>query len=585
MNDFTSFPIHQKSFFDFIDLGAVTDGSKFVGLKSGVGLFNATALRTYINAQIPPQFVVNVKTYGAVGDNSSNDTIPIQDAIDFAGSAGGGIVAVPAGTYLITAALRMSANVTLLGADGSVIKQGNSANLSTLIDFNTNAATSATLDGITLDGNRANNVNSGLTYMVVSSEDNTTVTNCLIQNAPGLGVLLLGGNYHRVTNNDFNSVFSVGVFVLGPAAASSSFATVEGNKFFNVGSGAVYVKWADYVNVTNNTVTGTKVNAIVSTSGTTVSWVSGTNFATLLAGMIIRIMGVEYLITQVNSPTTLTLVSSAGTQTSVGCVAGNGDQINVDTSSSVVVANNIILFGMSAGIMVHTFAGGASAAGTVVANNIIQSCGNMGIGLEVGSTLIDSTVISGNFIAACGSGFSANVANTNDGIYIEGSVNMGHVSLIGNVARDFGAGLQEYGCWVHPDAVSFITDSGNSFQGTVAESSGLGWISYTPTVTSSGGTLTLAAATGLYRRNGKVVNVAINVSVTTVGTGSGALRVTLPVTASAQAFVLSGRLRNNGHMLQAYNDGTAYVSVVDYANTFPGADGNTMFVSGSYEAA
>ena len=569
MNDFTAFPIPKMPLAGLVDfdLGAVTDGSYLIGLKAGAGAFRATSLRDYIR--------VGIGFVGAAG---------IQAAIDALATTGG-VVLVPPGTYTITTPILMRPNVALFGSAAVVIKQGNGANLSTLIDFNSFAADRATLSGITLDGNRANNVNSALTYMVVSGRDYTTIENCKIQNAPGLGILTTGGNYHRIINNDFSSVFSAGVFITASVPQSASFSTVQGNKFINVGLYAIALLWSDYVNITNNTIVGTKVNAIVNTVGTAVTLVSGTDFTTLLAGMIIRILGVEYQIDVVDSTTSLTLHSSAGTQTSVGCVAGNGDQINVDTCSNVVVANNVILFGMSAGVMVHTFAGGASAAGNVVANNMIEACGNMGIGLEVGSTLLDSTIVIGNFIASCGSGFSANVANTNDGIYIAGTANMGHVSLIGNIAKDFGAGVQEYGCYVHPDAISFITDTGNSFQGTVADDSGLGWIAYTPTVTASTGALTTASATGYYRRHGKVVHVAINVSVTTVGSGSGALLATLPVTASAQPFVLAGRLRNNGHMLQAFNDGTAFVSIVDYTNTFPGADGNTMFVSGSYEAA
>ncbi len=44
----------------------------------------------------------NVKDYGAVGDGSADDTAAVQNALSAAGSAGGGTVYFPAGTYKVT---------------------------------------------------------------------------------------------------------------------------------------------------------------------------------------------------------------------------------------------------------------------------------------------------------------------------------------------------------------------------------------------------------------------------------------------------------------------------------------------------
>jgi len=46
--------------------------------------------------------VYNVKIYGAVGDGTTDDTDAIQDAINAAGAAGGGVVFLPPGTYLVS---------------------------------------------------------------------------------------------------------------------------------------------------------------------------------------------------------------------------------------------------------------------------------------------------------------------------------------------------------------------------------------------------------------------------------------------------------------------------------------------------
>lgn len=75
--------------------------------------------------------VFNVKAYGAVGDDSTNDTAAIQSAVDAAGAVGG-VVWFPAGTYRIqTSALLLYtgstpySSITLAGAGAgkAIIKQ------------------------------------------------------------------------------------------------------------------------------------------------------------------------------------------------------------------------------------------------------------------------------------------------------------------------------------------------------------------------------------------------------------------------------------------------------------------------------
>ncbi|MDQ6663922.1 MAG: hypothetical protein M3Z23_05975 [Acidobacteriota bacterium] len=62
----------------------------------------------------------------------------------------------------------------------------------------------------------------------------------------------------------------------------------------------------------------------VSTSGTTVSWISGTRFTGLRAGFPFRINGAEYAIASVDGPEGITLTASAGTQTAVPYLAERG---------------------------------------------------------------------------------------------------------------------------------------------------------------------------------------------------------------------------------------------------------------------
>lgn len=72
----------------------------------------------------------NVKDYGALGNNSNDDTSSIQAAINAASTAGGGIVFLPAGIYKITAQIVLKNSVSLIGAGcdqttslGTIIRQ------------------------------------------------------------------------------------------------------------------------------------------------------------------------------------------------------------------------------------------------------------------------------------------------------------------------------------------------------------------------------------------------------------------------------------------------------------------------------
>src|SRR5580658_6201190 len=57
------------------------------------------------------------------------------------------------------------------------------------------------------------------------------------------------------------------------------------------------------------------IEAIVNTSGTAVTWVSGTKFTYIVPGLQIQINGAVFTVASVGSSTTLTLISSAGTLT------------------------------------------------------------------------------------------------------------------------------------------------------------------------------------------------------------------------------------------------------------------------------
>jgi len=118
---------------------------------------------------------IDVRTYGAVGDNGVTDnTVAIQAALTAAAAAGGGIVFLPPGSYW-AASLMLDSNVTLVGcgrssqlvqwpsSTGPLLSNASidSVNI-TIRDLQVNGAavnqTSATNHGISLDHTGSSNV-------------------------------------------------------------------------------------------------------------------------------------------------------------------------------------------------------------------------------------------------------------------------------------------------------------------------------------------------------------------------------------------------------------------------------------------
>ncbi len=62
-----------------------------------------------------PEFALDCRDFGAVGDAKADDTAAIQKALDAAGMQGGGRVNLPAGTYRLEGNLRIPSGVTLQG--------------------------------------------------------------------------------------------------------------------------------------------------------------------------------------------------------------------------------------------------------------------------------------------------------------------------------------------------------------------------------------------------------------------------------------------------------------------------------------
>lgn len=125
-----------------------------------------------------------------------------------------------------------------------------------------------------------------------------------------------------------------------------------------------------------------------------------------------------------------------------------------------------------------------------------------------------------------------------------------------------------------------ILQVGGAIQDTVA------WATSNPTPVPASGAFNTATATVRWNQIGKRVFFAAKVTITTNGTGAGSVQVPLPVAANtAMSQIAAGRADSvSGKLLQGKISGST-LYIYNYDNTYPGANGETLNVTGIYEAA
>lgn len=116
---------------------------------------------------------------------------------------------------------------------------------------------------------------------------------------------------------------------------------------------------------------------------------------------------------------------------------------------------------------------------------------------------------------------------------------------------------------------------------------GAAWVAYTPVVTAGAGSFTTVSAVGRYSQVGKTVVGTASITITSVGSGTGGVNFTLPVTAqSGVGYIGQGRADVlTGNMLQVKAGSTTIGTIFVYNNTGPAASGEILRISFMYEAA
>ncbi len=118
--------------------------------------FTRCALLLFLAATVwaAPQVEFNIESYGARGDGRTVNTEAFRKAIDAASAAGGGVVLVPAGTF-VSGAIQLQSNVTLRISPGGILKgSGSIDDYPVRHLINANGARNIAIDGGgVIDGN------------------------------------------------------------------------------------------------------------------------------------------------------------------------------------------------------------------------------------------------------------------------------------------------------------------------------------------------------------------------------------------------------------------------------------------------
>jgi hypothetical protein len=143
--------------------------------------------------------------------------------------------------------------------------------------------------------------------------------------------------------------------------------------------------------------------------------------------------------------------------------------------------------------------------------------------------------------------------------------------------------------WVTPDNTAYVKDGASAIRSlgqSIDTSVGTGllaWTTYTPVLTSTGGTITsYTINSARYYKLGKIVHVEIDATVTNNGTGSGAKDFTLPLTARNSFGSGGGVDLTTGFGQVVFGISATSFRIANYNYTYPGV---TTRVHYTYEAA
>lgn len=519
-----------------------------------------TPLRTAQEIQ-DYQFLIDNETIAKSVSERFNYTINIENYANFQAAhdalpAEGGVIQFPVGTYSPTGIITKP--IIIMGL-GSIEGQGNG------VIFTSNSTTANMFSATSMSGLIIENIKftSSVTKTAGSYINITTSNRLFIRNSffekYYIAIKIDGGSEVSISDCQFfngtSSVISSGSCAINLGEINYTGSVSIDNCYIKCDntstqqSFGISAKFVDGLFLTRNTIISCTQNLFIAPGNSQIAaliFSDSSIYDTAVNGVLIEPTG------------TGLVIRSSFSKCSFSEMTSNGFVIDGSSGST----NGIII---SDSHFVNNDISGINIDG-INAKNITLNC----------------NILAGNFIGARLSNSASNIRILNNEIGAsDGSaVNATGVAIESTITGQLSG--NHFG-----SNTANLSNSASSNNFPVTNNIGLAtqgvWVSYTPTISSVAGAITTSSASGFYSQDNKTINFTVSITITTNGTGSGGLNITLPV-ASKNASVAYGTATLSGKMTQGSVAALNSTMVLhNYDGTYPASSGEVIKISGTYE--
>lgn len=151
---------------------------------------------------------INVQDYGAVGDGTTNNAVTIQNAINAIDAQGGGTLFFPKGIYVLDAGVTLCDNITILGENGSIIRQSDSVSQWAIRGVSVD---NVIFDTIQIESTGVAFTDGNQRLLQIESGSNIQIENCTFYNARSLAVVFDDCTNVKISNVTAKNNYATGI--------------------------------------------------------------------------------------------------------------------------------------------------------------------------------------------------------------------------------------------------------------------------------------------------------------------------------------------------------------------------------------